>query len=650
MHPENNLFNILFFSANLKFMISIKRQPIVKSAFLILLSVSMFSCHIFESSQTANNTGVRQDEQSAVAESEKELLSETPFNIAEQEVVYADTALAWDTVSMVESVKFQDTLLMFSNQKLNRHELADQIVNESPVVDVLDSLVNVRFFNDDQFITDRDQLNIYHYDKDEVPVFSDSVYEARIAELNKYTPFELTYNKTVGNFINLYAVKRRGLSQRLLGLSEIYFPMFEEVLDQYDLPLELKYLAVVESALVPNAGSRAGAKGLWQFMYRTGKVYGLEVNTMIDDRYDPYKSTIAAAKHLKDLHDIYQNWSLVLAAYNSGAGNVNKAIRRSGGLRSYWAIWPYLPRETRGYVPAYTAVFYLMNYAAEHNLYPTDPGILYNGIDTVHVKDVLSFDQISEFLNIPYNDVKFLNPSFKKGIIPADSENTYVLRLPREYVGEFVSNEKEIYQFKTKKGIEHDKLLAQIEQAKSRSIHYVRSGETLGHIARRYHTSVSNLRAWNNLRGTTIYPGQKLTVYASPDGTASSKSSSSTVQRSEKSSYHIVKSGENLGLIARKYKCSTTDLRNWNNLKGSTIYPKQKLLVYKPVSQPKTEVVKTANGNVEYIFHIVKRGDTLWEIAKQYDGVTVNQIRQLNNITNSRKIKPGQKLKVAAVS
>lgn len=629
-------------------MTSIKTQNTFRLSFLIIISSLLFSCSVFKSGNTAK-TG-KSDDVAIAANQNPEPESVQTAPSFEEEIVVADTALAYDTVSMVESVKFQDTLLMFSNQKLNRRELADQIVKESPVVDVLDSLVNVKFFNDDQFITDRDKLNIYNYAEDEVPTFPDSVYEARIAELNRYTPFELTYNKTVGNFINLYAVKRRGLSQRLLGLSEIYFPMFEEVLDQYDMPLELKYLAVVESALIPNAGSHAGAKGLWQFMYRTGKVYGLEVTTMVDDRYDPYKSTIAAAKHLKDLYDIYQNWSLALAAYNSGAGNVNKAIRRSGGVRSYWAIWPYLPRETRGYVPAYIAVFYLMNYAAEHNLYPVDPGILYNGIDTVHVKDVLSFDQISEFLNMPYNDVKFLNPSFKKGIIPADPENTYVLRLPREYVGDFVSNEKAIYNFKTKKGVERDKLLAQIEQAKSRNIHYVRRGETLGHIARRYHTSVSNLKSWNNLRGSTIYPGQKLTVYASPNGSSSSKSSSSTVQRSGKSSYHIVKSGENLGLIAKKYKCTTTDLRNWNNLKGSTIYPNQKLVVYEPVSQTQTEVVKTPDGNVEYIYHIVRRGDTLWEIAKQYDGVTVNQIRQLNNITNSRKIKPGQKLKVAVVS
>ena len=622
------------------------------SSLIILLALGMGACSILQPAKTVSTPDLDERQESTAHQTESGQNQESLTPVTETEpLVVADTALAYDTVSTVESVGFQDTLLMYSNQRLNNPRLADQIVHESPAVDVLDSLINIRFFNDDHFITDRDKLNIYNYDPDEVPNFPDSVYEARIANLNRYTPFELTYNKTIRNFIELYAVKKRGLSERLLGLSEIYFPMFEEILDQYDLPLELKYLAVVESALVPNAGSHMGAKGLWQFMYRTGKAYGLEVSTLVDDRYDPYKSTIAAAQHLRDLYDIYQNWSLALAAYNSGAGNVNKAIRRSGGVRSYWAVWPFLPRETRGYVPAFIAVFYLMNHAAEHNLYPVDPGILYNGIDTVHVKNVLSFDQVSEFLNIPYNDVKFLNPSFKEGVIPAGPGDIYVLRLPREYVGEFVSNEKQIYDFKTKKGIERDKLLARIEQAKNRNIHYVRRGETLGHIARRYHTSVSNLRAWNNIRGSTIYPGQKLTVYASPGG-SSSGSSSGTVQRSENSSYHIVKSGENLGLIAKKYKCSVTDLKNWNNLRGTTIHPSQKLIVYEPIakSQAQTGVVQTPDGEVKYIYHVVKRGDTLWDIAKQYDGVTVNQIRQLNNISNSRRLKPGQKLKVAVVS
>jgi len=558
-----------------------------------------------------------------------------------------------DSTTIPESVYYGDSVEFTPVNKMNDPMVADDIVQNSPSIAQLEKLVNIKFFSDEYFITDTAELNVYHYASDIVPQFSDSIYEARIDYLNGQTPFELTFNTTVKTYIKIYAVKKRSLTSRMLGLSEIYFPMFEELLDQYDLPLELKYLAVVESALHPKAGSRAGAKGLWQFMYRTGKVYDLQVTSYVDDRYDPYKSTIAACEHLEDLHDIYQDWSLALAAYNSGAGNVNKAIRRAGGVKNYWAIWPFLPRETRGYVPAFIAVNYVMNFAAEHNLYPVDPGILYNGIDTLHMNDVVSFDQISEYLDIPMEDIEFLNPSFKMGIIPANENDTYVLRLPRSYIGEFVSNEQEIYNYKTKNGMERDKLLAQIEKAKQRDIHFVRSGETLGHIARNYHTSVSNLKAWNNMRGTTIYPGQKLIVYADPDRKKSSTSSNSNIKRSGEQSTHTVRSGENLGLIAKKYRCTTTDLKQWNNLKSSTIHPNQKLIVYKPeknTAVSTTVVERTDDGNVKYLYHTVKSGDTLWDIAKQYDGVTVNQIKQLNNITNTRRLKPGQKLKVAVVS
>jgi len=276
----------------------------------------------------------------------------------------------------------------------------------------------------------------------------------------------------------------------------------------------MKYLAIVESALNPTANSRAGAKGLWQFMYRTGKLYGLKVNSFVDDRFDPYKSTNAACRHLRDLFEIYGDWSLAMAAYNSGAGNVNKALRRAGGVKSYWAVWPYLPRETRGYVPAFIAVCYLMNHAAEHNIYPTHPGIIYPGIDTVTVKDVLSFEQISEMLSIPHADIKFLNPAYKLGIIPADSTNHYSLALPRQNVADFINNETALYNFKTDKGIEKEKLRAEIKKAKERNVHKVRYGESLSVIASKYGCSVRNLKSWNNLRRNTIYTGQKLIVYS----------------------------------------------------------------------------------------------------------------------------------------
>ncbi len=356
------------------------------------------------------------------------------------------------------------------------------------------------------------------------------------------------------------------------------------------------------------------------------------------------------------MYDIYGNWSLALAAYNSGAGNVNKAIRRAGGVKSYWAVWPYLPRETRGYVPAFIAVMYIMNYAAEHNIYPIQPDMFYAEIDTVIVNDVLSFDQISEMLNVPVDELKFLNPAYKTGIIPTTADNKYILRLQHQYIASFIDNEKALYAYKTEKGIEKEKLLAEIKKAKERNIHIVRYGENLGLIAQKYRCSVRNLRSWNNLRGNTIYPGQKLVVYgpgySGKKVATASKSSSTTTKPTDISNrdknYHTVKNGENLGLIAQKYKCNVNDLKKWNNLKGNTIQPNQKLLVYKPKKE-KTKQEISYNNNLpgKYVYHTVKKGDTLWDIAKLYEGVSVDQIRKLNNIKNSKKLKPGQKLKVS---
>ncbi len=520
----------------------------------------------------------------------------------------------------------------------------DLLIKDSPVVRMLDSMAYLKFYQRRYFTeTDTGRTTGSRFAHGEIPVYPDSVYEQRIRALNIETPIELTYNKVVKNYIDLYAVKKRELTAKMLGLSGLYFPMFEELLDKYDIPLEIKYLAIVESALNPAAGSRMGAKGLWQFMYGTGKVYGLKVTSLVDDRYDPYKATVAACEHLTDLYAIYGDWSLSLAAYNSGAGNVNRAIRRAGGTKNYWAVWPFLPRETRGYVPAFIAVNYVMNYAAEHNIYPMRPSTLFYDIDTVTVNDILAFDQLNEMLGIPIDKLKFLNPQFKKGIIPATGGKTYTIRIPRSFVADFLNNEQALYAYKTKKGIEREKLLAEVKKAKDRTIHYVRSGENLGLIAKRYHVYVSQIKRWNNLRSNTIYPGQKLVLFGS-NSSRYYQSSKVPVQRSASKSYHKVRSGENLGLIAKKYKCSTTDLKEWNNLKSSRIYPNQKLIVYKPAEKSSSSV-----KDGKYLYHIVRKGDTLWDIAQEYDGVTVDQIKRLNNIRNSRRLQPGQKIKIAMV-
>lgn len=539
-----------------------------------------------------------------------------------------------------------------TSDTLNFDQLYGDEKESAAIMDNLDSLVSLNFFTNTTFTTDTTELNIYQFAPNAVPKYSDSIIQARIEELNKTSLVELTFNKQVKSYIDVYTVNKRELASRVLGLAQVYFPLFEEQLDKYNMPLELKYLAVVESALNPTANSRVGAKGLWQFMYGTGKHYGLYVNSLVDDRFDPYKATDAACRHLKDLYNIYGNWSLAMAAYNSGAGNVNKAIRRAGGVKSYWAVWPYLPRETRGYVPAFIAVMYMMNYPAEHNLYPVHPGVLAEEIDSVTVNDVLSFDQISEYLEISPDVIKFLNPTYKMGIIPSTEKKKYFLRLPREDVARFIDGEMELYAFKTEKGIEKEKLLTEIKKAQERNIHVVRSGENLGLIAQRYHCSVSSLKNWNNLRSNTIYPGQKLVVYAPGQSSAvSTEPTTKTTNISEKDKdYHIVKSGENLGLIASKYNCTVSDLKSWNNLDGNTIQPNQKLTVYPPKEPVKETTIAKVDGNKDkthYVYHTVRKGDTLWDIAKLYEGVSVEQIKQLNNISNSKRLKPGQKLKVA---
>jgi len=612
------------------------------SLFIILLVIN--ACSIFKpSTKTSEITKEPQQKESNHLLAESKI--QEPDSLRNYQI---DEEMTGDSLSMVE--QFFDTSAFiqgFQNSYSGSSNIdEDQSMLEgSALLQQLDSLTTVKFFQKYKFVNDTAALNVYGYKAEEVPQFDDSTYEARIAILNAQTPIQLVYNKHVKAFINLYAKKGRNQTARMLGLKEIYFPLFEETLDKYNMPYELKYLAIVESALNPTAGSRAGAKGLWQFMYGTGKMYGLQSNSMVDDRFDPYKSTDAAARHLKDLYDIYGTWELALAAYNSGPGNVNRAIRRAGGVKDYWAVWPFLPRETRGYVPAFIAVNYIFNYAAEHNIYPIDPGILYYGIDTVTVRDVLSFDQISEFMHIDMDDLDFLNPAYKENIIPATNGKTYKLRLPREKVGYFIDYEDSLYNFKSKKGLEHDKLLAEIKKAQDRSIHIVRSGENLGLIANKYRTSVSRLKAWNGLRSSRIYPGQKLIVY--PGGSYASSSSSSSFVKSS-NGYHIVRRGENLGLIAKKYGISVSQLKNWNHLGSNLIKPGQKLKVSNsPTSSSQKVAELPKDGNYKY--HTIKKGDTLWDLAKKYNA-SVSQIKQWNNITNSYRLKPGKKLIVGSNS
>ena len=534
-----------------------------------------------------------------------------------------------------------DSIQMQIQQMFDDENSGVGIVDESvELLEQIDTLQVIPYF-------EGSIENTCNYPPGYIPSFPDSIYAKRIEDLNRNTTIELVYNKHVKSFIDVYAVQKRSKTERILGLADVYFPLFEQTLDKYNMPLELKYLAVVESALNPTAGSWAGAKGLWQFMYATGKQYGLNSTTLVDDRYDPLKATDAACRHLRDLYNQFGDWFLALAAYNSGAGNVNKAIRRAGGIKNYWAIWPYLPRETRGYVPAFIAVNYIMNYAPEHNICPLDPGIIKDGIDTVTVHDVLHFDQLNEMLGVPMTDLKFFNPQYKADIIPATNKTPYLLQLPEQYVGPYIDNEKELYTFKTKSGIDKEKLQERMKEISDRSVHIVKKGETLSQIARKYHVSVNQLKKWNNLKSDNLSIGQKLIVYSSGAPMAQA-GNDKPVERSTTETIHTVKSGETLGKIAQKYKCSVTDLKRWNNLKSTTIKVGQKLKVYPPENQSVTTNNSSNNNNSSSssgtTTYTVKSGDSLWSIAKKYN-VTVDHIKRLNNL-KSNDIKVGQKLKL----
>ncbi|MBD0779713.1 LysM peptidoglycan-binding domain-containing protein [Maribacter sp. ANRC-HE7] len=405
----------------------------------------------------------------------------------------------------------------------------------------------------------------------------------RLERLNQKTPFNVAYNTSLENVIKSFLVRKRGFIERMLTASQFYFPMFEEQLDKYDIPLEMKYLSIVESALNPRARSRVGATGLWQFMYGTGKMYKLDVNSYVDERSDPIKSTEAACKYLSKLYGIFGDWDLALAAYNSGPGNVNKAIRRSGGYKNYWNIRRNLPRETAGYVPAFLATMYLLEYADEHGLKAKKVDRNYFETDTIHVKSLISFDQISEMVGIGVDELKVLNPSYKLNIIPYVEGKEYTLRLPRAKMGKFVTNEEAIYAHVKEQLKSQESPLPQLVKADDRIRYRVRSGDYLGKIAERYGVGVSQIKRWNGLRSNNLRVGQRLTIFTRNPVIASKSTSkgAKTVASTSKvpaSKIHTVQSGDSLWTISRKYPgISIENLREWNGISGNNLKPGTKL-------------------------------------------------------------------------
>ena len=476
----------------------------------------------------------------------------------------------------VEDSLSQEIIKLYENPELGAIEVGQDSIAYN--MEVSDSLYNIwqlqneiALLEENNFVEDGDNF------ASNVP---DSVYIKRIEGMNSF--ITLPYNSIVRNSIILYSEKRAKSMGKVLGLASYYFPYFEEIFLREGLPEELKAMAIIESSLNPTATSRVGAKGMWQFMYGTARVYKLEMNSFVDERVDPFRSAEAAAQYLKDAYKIFGDWNLAIASYNCGAGNVNKAIRRAGGSRAFWDIYPYLPRETRGYVPAFVGALYTLKYYNEHNIEPIYPE-LPAPVDTFKINKKLHFKQVTELTGIDLEELKSLNPQYTHGIVPGNDKE-YILRIPLEYSNEYIDVEDTLYTHKEKEFFNPVLIKKIIDGADGERIIYkVKRGDVLGRIAMRYRVSVTQLKKWNNLRSNNIRIGQRLVIYWGGKGpvptrttSASSSSSSSTAKTyvpkpskfdPNKYTTYTIKSGESLYLIAKKYPgISAENIMDFNKI------------------------------------------------------------------------------------
>lgn len=501
----------------------------------------------------------------------------------------------------------------------------------------LDSLVNSWYFKraeaeglyDKYELTQSSAINSEMTEEEK-----DSLYISRLKKVPALFP--LSYNDKVKAWIELYTFKNRR-TPHLIGMSDYYFPIFEEILDRYGLPVELKYLPVIESALNPKAKSRAGAVGLWQFLYSTGKMYGLEINSYVDERKDPLKSSHAAANFLKDMYEMYGDWALVIAGYNCGPGNVNKAIRRAGGERDFWKIYPYLPRETRGYVPAFIGALYAMTYYKEHNITPVKPDMnIFT--DTVMIKEKVHLMQIAEVMGIEYEELQALNPQYRKNIIPGHAR-AYPLRLPVMKTGNFIALQDSVYAYKDSiffgnrrvvvnpprykrsrygsysYGTSKSSYSPPSTSGKKKLSYTVKSGDTFGFIAGWYDVRVSDLKHWNNRRSNRLNIGDKLTVWV-------------PIKKYD----HY----KRINLLSFQQKQGLNTVASANTRRVSR-------------SRSSSTVSRTSRpGNGKYVWYRVRSGDNLWTIAQRYSGISDKDIKRINGFSNYdvKRLQTGQYIKI----
>ena len=484
-------------------------------------------------------------------------------------------------------------------------------------IDEIDRMLVASYLNHFCFSSDPDIQNAFDYPADLIPNFPEDLTRERLKVLDRESPFDLVYNDNVRDFIALYSVRRRDVTAKVLGLSQLYFPLIEDALAKYNIPLELKYLAIVESALNPTAISRAGAAGLWQFMPGTGKMYGLDITSYQDERFDPIKETEAACKYLRFLFNTFGDWNLALAAYNSGPGNVNKAIRRANGKKDFWAIKQFLPKETQGYVPAFIAVNYIMNYSTEHNIFAKKASMSYFETDTIHVSGRVDFDIVSKSINLPIEEITYLNGTYKLKEIPDNGKKHYLM-LPVEKIGDFLAHEKEIYLASEVKKPEPEPVMADTASAEGGvgqttkviwedqwKTHKVKKGETLKGVSSKYGVTSSDIKKWNKLKASSLKAGQNLKVK--------------------------VKVKKTITIPKVTEPADTTT--------SST--PK----VTPPVEAPKPTPPKPAAPKEDFVYYTVKPGDSLSGIASK-NRVSLDSIMKLNKGLSPNKIKTGQKIKI----
>ncbi|MEM8522579.1 LysM peptidoglycan-binding domain-containing protein [Flavobacterium sp. PL12] len=505
----------------------------------------------------------------------------------------------------------------------------------------------------------------------------------RLAAMDAKSPFNIEYNQGLENIIKSFLKNRKKSFERLMGVSEYYFPIFEEALAKQNVPLEIKYLAVVESALNPKAVSKMGATGLWQFMYHTGKQYGLKIDSYVDERSDPLKSSAAATQYMTNMYKMFGDWDLVLASYNSGPGNVSKAIRRSGGQKNYWNIRKNLPKETQGYVPAFLATMYLYEYHKEHGIVPQRAAIKHFATDTIMIKQQMSFKQIGDLLDVPIAQLQLLNPSYKLNVVPSYKEQNHYLRLPQDKIAIFASNEDQIYAyaqyqlegrerpFQASKAVaSRNKTSAsnQNNRVSKTTFYKVKRGDNLGAVANKYDVSISQLKKWNNLKSNSIAYGRNLKIIstettskvinkdikidnASSELNSKNQAVASKSNKEEKTiatsadlaSVYVVQKGDNLGSIAQKYNVTVAEIQEWNNLANENVQFGISLQVAKKELSPKEDIaIVQERKDIEYT---VQKGDNLGGIATKF-GSSLAELRQWNKLRDNT-ISVGKNLIVA---